>query len=163
MLSGREVRAEIAVTVTAIAGAAFFFVEGRTLKPGVFEPIGPGAVPMGVAVLTIVLALAVMAERVLRAPAPARNYDEAASTSPPAAIERWPVMLGIAAITAAYVSGMHLGLVGYRIATVAYLAAAVLLAAEDRVKALPWAIGLGAAFGLGLDHVFRSILVTDLP
>ena len=100
---------------------------------------------------------------VLRAPAPARNYDEAASTSPPAAIERWPVMLGIAAITAAYVSGMHLGLVGYRIATVAYLAAAVLLAAEDRVKALPWAIGLGAAFGLGLDHVFRSILVTDLP
>lgn len=163
MSRGREIRAEIVVAVVVIATAAVFFVEGGKLKPGVFEPIGPGAVPMGVAVLTILLALGVLIERVWRSRSRAAAHEADIAAVADSLDERWIATLALSAITVFYIAAMHLGFVGYRIATIAYLVLAILVAAERRLHALPWAIGLSLLFGVGLDYLFRHVLVTDLP
>lgn len=153
-----ERRAETALALIAIALSGLFLFEGAKLKPGVFEPIGPGAVPMGVAVATIVLSLLTLLARYRAAPLPPQP-DEAA----PAQRERWLLMLGVAALTVAYAVLLHAGAVRYGYATVAYLLASFLLVSDRVRQDLPWAIGLALAFGLGLDFVFRYLLVADLP
>lgn len=150
-----EVRAETALALLSIALAAFFLAEGSTLKPGVFEPIGPGAVPMGVAVVTIVLgALVLLARARARRPAVAEVG---------AAAEDWPLTLGVGAVTLAYCLALHLGVLRYGIATTVYVVVAIVLLAPQRRSALPWAAGIGAVTGFGLDLIFRHLLVADLP
>ena len=161
MSDTREVIAETAAMAISIAAAVLVIAEGRTLKPGVFEPIGPGAVPMGVAAVTIALALVILLQRIWRS-ARARSVGSTATTAPDEA-ELWLTMLAVLAVTIAYVGAMHWTLVGYRVGTVAFLAATILLAAEDRRRALPWALATAVVFGVALDYVFRHILVTDLP
>lgn len=164
MAGGQVIRAEIAVVVVSTAAATVFLVAGAKLRPGLFEPIGPSAIPMGVAVLTILLAIGVLIERAwqLRSHA-AADAVEPVSTGAPGLGERWIDTLALSAITLAYVAAMHLGLAGYRVATIVYLVLAILVAAERRLRALPWAIGLSVLFGAGLDYVFRHVLITDLP
>jgi Tripartite tricarboxylate transporter TctB family len=159
-MDASERRAETALALIAIALSALFLFEGAKLKPGVFEPIGPGAVPMGVAVITIVLSLLVLRARWRAAPAQRSPDADAAGMTPP---ERWMLMLGVAVLTLVYAALLHAGAVRYGTATVVYLLATFLLL-SDRVRDdLPWAIGLALAFGLGLDYVFRHLLVADLP
>ncbi len=157
-MDASESRAETALALIAIALSALFLFEGTKLKPGVFEPIGPGAVPMGVAVLTIILSLLVLHAR-WRAAAPLAGPGDAQAALP----ERWLLLLGVAALTLVYAALLHAGLVRYGYATVVYLLALFLLM-SDRVRHdLSWAIALALAFGLGLDYVFRYLLVADLP
>lgn len=154
-----ERRAETALALIAIALSGLFLFEGAKLKPGVFEPIGPGAVPMGVAVATIILSLLVLFARMRGAAAP----QEPAGADAPAHAERWLLMLGVAALTLVYTALLQAGVVRYGYATVAYLLATFLLMSDRVRQDLPWAIGLALAFGLGLDFVFRYLLVADLP
>jgi len=72
-------------------------------------------------------------------------------------------MLGMAALTLVYAAMLHAGLVRYGYVTVVYLLATFLLMSDRVRQDLPWAIGLALAFGLGLDYVFRHLLVADLP
>ncbi len=157
-MDASESRAETALALIAIALSALFLFEGTKLKPGVFEPIGPGAVPMGVAVLTIILSLLVLHARWRFAPEPLDAAD-----SPVAMPERWLLMLGVSALTLVYGALLHAGLVRYGYATVVYLLAMFLLMSDRLRQDLPWAIGLSLAFGMGLDYVFRYLLVADLP
>lgn len=157
-MDASERRAETAMALIAIALSALFLFEGAKLEPGRFEPIGPGAVPMGVAVVTIVLSLLVLFARVRGAPAQAdAPGDEQAHP------ERWLLMLGMAALTLVYAAVLQAGLARYGTVTVVYLLACFLLMSDRVRQDLPWAIGLALAFGLGLDYVFRYLLVADLP
>lgn len=157
-MNASESRAETALALIAIALSALFLFEGAKLKPGVFEPIGPGAVPMGVAVITIVLSLLVLFAR-RRVAAATVGTDDGQTPLP----ERWVLMLGVALLTLVYVALLQSGSVRYGHATVVYLLATFLLL-SDRVRHdLPWAVALALVFGLGLDYVFRHLLVADLP
>jgi hypothetical protein len=153
-----ESRAETALAWIAIALSALFLFEGAKLKPGVFEPIGPGAVPMGVAVITIVLSLLVLLARWRAGAAPAGPDDGSAALP-----ERWLLMLGVSALTLVYAALLHFGAVRYGYATVAYLLITFLVLSDRARQDLPWAVGLALVFGLGLDYVFRHLLVADLP
>ncbi len=150
-----EARAETAVSLLAIALAAWFLAEGSTLKPGVFEPIGPGAVPMGVAVFTIVLSVMVMMSR-LRVWRRAGGAEDRAG-------EDWALTLGVSAFTIGYCVVLNLGLLRYGLVTAAYLALVIVVMAPQRRAALPWAVAIGLVTGFGLDHIFRHLLVADLP
>jgi hypothetical protein len=157
-MDDHERRAESVLALIAIALSVLFLFEGAKLKPGVFEPIGPGAVPMGVAVITIVLSLLVLLAR-RRSGVPVAGAGDAT----PAAAERWVLLLGMAALTLVYAALLQSGTVRYGTATVAYLLISFLLL-SDRVRHdLPWALALALVFGLGLDYVFRYLLVADLP
>ncbi len=157
-MDASEGRAETALALIAIALSGLFLFEGVKLKPGVFEPIGPGAVPMGVAVLTIVLSLLVLFARWRGAPV-APGPDDGQVVVP----ERWLLLLGVAALTLVYAALLQAGLVRYGYATVVYLLATFLLMSDRVRQDLPWAVGLALAFGLGLDYIFRYLLVADLP
>lgn len=157
-MDNSESRAETALALIAIALSALFLFEGVKLKPGVFEPIGPGAVPMGVAVITFVLSLLVLFAR-WRSAAATAGPDDGHSALP----ERWLLILGVAALTLVYAALLQTGAVRYGYATVVYLLITFLVL-SDRVRHdLPWAVALALVFGLGLDYVFRHLLVADLP
>jgi len=149
-----EARAETTVALLAIALAGWFLAEGSTLKPGVFEPIGPGAVPMGVAVVTLILALLVLLAR-MRQP---RSTADGAAVA-----EDWAQTLGVGAITLGYCAVLQLGVLRYGLVTAIYLALVIIVMAPQRRTALPWALGIGVVTGFGLDAIFRHLLVADLP
>ncbi|MFM1856627.1 MAG: Tripartite tricarboxylate transporter TctB family [Pseudomonadota bacterium] len=149
-----EARAEAAVALLTIALSAWFLAEGSTLKPGVFEPIGPGAVPMGVAAVTLILALLVLLARM----------RQSRSTADGAAVaEEWAQTLGVGAITLGYCALLQFGVLRYGLVTAIYLAIVIVVMAPQRRAALPWALGIGVATGFGLDAIFRHLLVADLP
>lgn len=150
-----EARAETSVALLAIALAGWFLAEGSTLKPGVFEPIGPGAVPMGVAVVTIVLGVMVMVSRL--------RVWRRAGVGEDRAGEDWALTLGVSALTIVYCVVLNLGLLRYGLVTAIYLALVIVGMAPQRRTALPWAVGIGLVTGFGLDHIFRHLLVADLP
>lgn len=149
-----EARAEAAIALLSIALSAWFLAEGSTLKPGVFEPIGPGAVPMGVAAVTLVLAVLVLLARMRQSRSPAAGSSSA---------EDWPLTLGVGAMTLGYCAVLHFGVLRYGLVTAVYLALVIVVMAPQRRTALPWAAGIGLVTGFGLDAIFRHLLVADLP
>jgi len=97
-------------------------IEGVKLTPGEFEPIGPGAVPMCVAVVTVVLSLLMFLGRWRRSSTDAASalpLEEAAQTAP----KRWGLMLSASALTLVYAGVLQIGVVRYGYATVVYLLA----------------------------------------
>lgn len=153
-----EKRAETILAWLAIALSALFLAEGAKLKPGVFEPIGPGAVPMGVAVVTIVLSVLVLVGRMRRPQAQA-----AVEAGLEGGREQWGLLAAISALTLVYAAVLQSGLARYGVVTVVYLLASFLVVSGQVRRDLPWAVALAVAFGLGLDYVFRHLLVADLP
>jgi putative tricarboxylic transport membrane protein len=151
----RTHRAAIATALFVIAVAAAFLVDGWSLKPGIFEPIGSGTVPNGVAVIVIALGLGVLWEAVrgLR-----REGDAAEAQG-----ERWLRPAAAFAWTIVYAFGPSTGAVRYQWATLVYLPVTVLILAERPRKAVPWAAAIGIVLAFGLDYLFRRVLVTDLP
>ncbi len=157
-----EARAETALALLAIALSVLFLFEGAKLKPGVFEPIGPGAVPMGVAVVTIVLSLIVLIGR-WRASATADAGPDSTRDGEQMLPENWRLMIAVSSLTVAYTVVLHMGLVRFGWVTAVYLLMSFLLVAGRVRQPLPWALALSLGFGLGLDYVFRHLLVADLP
>lgn len=157
-----EKRAETILAWLAIALSALFLVEGAKLKPGVFEPIGPGAVPMGVAVVTIILSVLVLVGRWRR------SLKQVAADAPHVGAqapqrEQWGLLAAMAALTLVYAAVLQSGVARYGVITVVYLLATFLVVSGQPRRDFAWAVALAVAFGLGLDYVFRFLLVADLP
>ena len=150
----RAHRSAVGVAVICVAVAAAFLVDGWSLKPGTFEPIGSGTVPNGIACIVIALALAVGGQAIqgLRRSEAARVQDE-----------RWFRTVAAFAWTAAYALVLSTGAVRYQWATAVYGPVLVMILADRPLRILRWAAPLGIALAFGLDYVFRRILVTDIP
>ena len=153
-----EKRAETILAWLAIALSALFLVEGARLKPGVFEPIGPGAVPMGVAVVTIVLSVLVLVGRMRRPQTQAALEGSQAGGG-----EQWGLLAAVSVLTLVYAAVLQSGLARYGVVTVVYLLVSFLVVSGQVRRDLSWAVALAVVFGLGLDYVFRHLLVADLP
>jgi hypothetical protein len=146
--------AEIAVSVLTIAIAALFLWDARRYSASPFEPIGSGAVPAGVAAAALVLSAIMLTQAVrgLLAPRLAAAPQE--------------LTLRVAAtflLTVGYTALLATGRVRYAFATVAFVALGVLVIAEQPRRLAPWAVGIALVLGLGLDFVFRTIFVTNIP
>jgi hypothetical protein len=53
--------------------------------------------------------------------------------------------------------------VRYAFATIAFVALGVLVVAEAPRRLAAWAAAVALALGFGLDYVFRTIFVTNIP
>jgi hypothetical protein len=143
------------MALLAIAIAAAFLYDGRNLAPGVLEPVGPGTIPNATCALVIALALAMLARTMWGVAG-----DQAGASVPG---ERWRDLAVLTVTVVAYVIVLGFGLVRYSIATALFLVLSIVWLAEHRRRALPGAVVVGLVLGMGLDYVFRHILVTDLP
>lgn len=161
-MADSESWAESLMAWLAIALSVFFLYEGTKLKPGVFEPIGPGAVPMGVAVATIILSVLVLIAR-WRKPFAQSAAEAALDGAAESQREQWGLLAAVSALTLVYAAVLHAGVVRYGVVTVVYLLATFLVVSGQVRRDLPWAVALAVTFGLGLDYVFRHLLVADLP
>jgi hypothetical protein len=150
--------AEILIALLAIVLSGAFLVDGRKLGPGVFEPIGSGAVPGGVAWITIALAALALVQAVR----PRRQETQGIQETQGLPEHGLRAVL-VFAWTCLYALVLSSGMVRYQWATLLFLPVAILIASDDRRAALPYAAGLGAVLAFGLDYVFRRLLVADIP
>ena len=109
---------------------------------------------MGVAAVTLVLAVFVLL---------ARMRQSRSTVEGVAAGEDWPLTWGVSAVTLGYCVVLHLGVLRYGLVTALYLVAVIVSMAPQRRAALPWAASIGLVTGVGLDIIFRYLLVADLP
>ena len=96
-----------------------------------------------------------------------RNTADTAAIKPPSdtagftpAIGRTVICLGL---TILYVAVLSLGRVDFRIATIAFVALAVLVLVERKLQTFPKIALLAQSAGFGLHYVFTQLLVIDLP
>jgi TRAP-type C4-dicarboxylate transport system permease small subunit len=151
----RRIRyAEVFVSLLTIAIAALFLWDARRYTASPFEPVGSGAIPAGVAIASIVLGglMLVQATRHLLADKRSGDVQE----------------LGLRVLAAFLLSVLYAvvlasGWVRYAFATAVFFVLAVLVLAERPKPLLPWTLGLGAVLGFGLDHIFRTVFVTNIP
>jgi hypothetical protein len=151
----RQIRfAEIAVSLTTIAMAAVFLWDARRYPASPFEPIGSGAVPIGVAGAALVLSaiMLVQAARRLLADGVVEQRQELGLR-----------VLGAFLLTVLYTVVLASGWLRYAYATALFFALAVLVLAERPRPLAPWTLGLAAILGFGLDHLFRNLFVTNIP
>ncbi|MGK7864939.1 tripartite tricarboxylate transporter TctB family protein [Falsiroseomonas sp. E2-1-a4] len=144
----------LAVFVTGLAALLWF--EAEKLPPPFFDPLGSAAVPQGIAVILLVLAALValragigLAQRKPRVPAEYRARPD--------------VAVGIVLLTIGYVGVMQARLVGFELASVAFvaLASALLGLFERRIMLIGLLIAL--VLGFGGTWLFTGFFYIDLP
>jgi Tripartite tricarboxylate transporter TctB family len=146
--------AEIFVSLLAIAVSALFLWDARRYPASPFEPVGSGAIPAGVAVASIVLGGLMLMQATRQLLADDGSVDRQ---------ELGLRVLGTFLLSVLYAAILASGWVRYAFATAAFFVFAVLILAERPKPLLPWTLGLGAVLGFGLDYVFRTIFVTNIP
>ncbi len=151
----RRIRlAEIAVSLVTIAFAGLFLWDARRYPPSPFEPVGSGAIPAGVAAAALALSGIMLVQA-------ARQF--LAETATEERQELGLRVLGAFLLTVLYAAVLASGWVRYAFATAAFFVLAVLVLAERPKPLLPWTLALGAFLSIGLDYLFRTIFVTNIP
>jgi hypothetical protein len=151
-----------AVIVMALGGIAI--VEGLSIRPSRFDPLGPGAVPAMIGAALCVLAAAVLLSTVtsLRIGDGARLFtgleDEAGSEP-----LLWRRALATFVTTHGYVALLELRVFGYLAATFAYTACLLLLLGRRDARGIAIALATAAVTAVALDAIFRRLLSIDLP
>ena len=161
---GRTKGPDIAFAIVVMAIGAVTIVEGLSIRPSRFDPLGPGAVPALIGATLCVLAGAVLLSTVtsLRIGDGARLFtgleDEAGSEP-----LLWQRALATFVTTLAYVAVLELRLVGYIGATFAYTALLLLLLGRRDARGAAIALVTAAVTAGALDTIFRRLLSIDLP
>ncbi len=153
-MSRRTRTAEMFIAFVTVSVSGLFLWDARRYAPSPFEPIGSGAVPGGVAAAGLALGGVMLAQAV-------RGWRSTAAGE--ARPELGLRVLAAFILTAAYAAILATGWVRYSYATAFFFLAGVLVIAEQPRRLLPWAAGLAALLGFGLDYVFRTIFVTNIP
>jgi hypothetical protein len=161
MSDGSSPRTEIGVALFLIVACAAVLWESRRLPPGVFEPLGSAPIPRATAAIVIALCLIVMAGAV-RKLRRAIGGDAAEQPRPP--YEPRPLdAAAVLALTCVYIAVMQFRLVGFAVATAAFLFLAVGLLMRFRPRTLPVAAAIGLIMGFGCQYLFTRVFVVDLP
>ena len=155
---------DIAFAIVVMALGAVSIVEGLSIRPARFDPLGPGAVPAMIGVALCILAGAVLLSTAtsLRIGDGARLFtgleDEAGSEP-----LLWQRALAVFVTTLAYVAVLELRLVGYLGATFAYTAFLLLVLGRRDARGTAIALVTAAVTAGLLDTIFRRLLSIDLP
>lgn len=146
--------------VLMIVAAFAYFEAGKAVPPTSYEPLGPAAVPQGLAVLILILS-AIMVARA------AREYGRVKSATrggdAPAYQPRYDLAAIAAALTVIYVLLFGLHIMSFRWATVLFLTALCMLLNRFRPRQIPISLAVAVAFGFGIHYLFTRVFVVGLP
>ncbi|WP_372624134.1 tripartite tricarboxylate transporter TctB family protein [Falsiroseomonas sp.] len=136
--------------------AAVIWMEAAKVPPPFFDPLGSAAVPEGIAIVLVVLAAIVALRAVLGMP-------ERAGKGAIGFRARPDIAIGIFLLAVAYVGVMQLGLLGFELATIAFLAAASALLGRFERRAMLFGLAIALVLGVGGTWLFTGFFYIDLP
>lgn len=164
--NGRERRMDIASAIVVLVIAIVAFTISLREPPAHYDPLGPGAVPMVVAISLCALGLILLARAAM-----GLRIGQAAQSliggldADDSAID-YPLRPGLAAFayasTAAYVATIGLD-VPFFWATFAFLAGVGLAMARMRRPLIYWVLCASLAGTFIVEYLFRIVLLVPLP
>lgn len=162
---GRARRIDAAAAGLLMAVAAAFFSAAWREPVALYDPLGPGTAPLWVSVFLFAMA-ALLFLRSLRGLAVGQSSQSLILGLDGAQPEDYRLRPDLAAIgylaTAAYAGSIAIGL-PFLWSTMAFLAGLGCALADFRPRPSAWAIATGIAGALAIDHLFRRILLVNLP
>ncbi|HEV7268916.1 MAG TPA: tripartite tricarboxylate transporter TctB family protein [Falsiroseomonas sp.] len=154
--ASRTPRADFGLAGFVLLFAAVIWMEAAKVPPPFFDPLGSAAVPQGIAIVFAVLAAIVALRAVLGLPD--RVGRGVAGFRP-----RPDIAIGILVLAIAYVGVMQLRLIGFELATIAFLAvASALLGRFDR-RVMLLGLLIALVLGVGGTWLFTGFFYIDLP
>ena len=152
-------KSPVADTMLAVATCLFAGVvwwQATKIPPPFFDPLGSAAVPNAIALILLVLALIMLLRAALAWPWLATG--ETAEYRP-----RPDLAVGIVVLCVAYVAAMHLRLVGFENATIAFLVAAAALLGRLERRTMVLGVGVALLMGFGTTWLLTRFFYIDLP
>ncbi len=155
----------LAASVVIVVGGVAF-VAGWREPPAVYDPLGPGAVPMAAALALLALGFALLVRALLGLHIGQATQSLIGGLDASAGDAGYPLRPGLAAFafaaTAAYVAAIWLN-VPFFLSTFVFLAILGLAMARMRRPLIYWVIGVALTATAAIEHVFRKILLVALP
>lgn len=152
----RMPRADVALALGVGAFSALLLVEAEKIPPPFFDPLGSAAVPRGVAVVLLALAVIVFLRALAARPWPARPEPEGYRPRPDVAV-------AIALLAVAYIAVMELELLGFRDATIAFVALASAVLGRLSPRIVLTGLLVAVVVGFGGKYLFTHVLFIALP
>ena len=143
--------AGFALTMIVVCGAVYW--ASLDLPEAVLEPIGPAVFPRVVSALLAVLSAAVLVGALRR-----RSTTAAPATEP----RPW-LAAATVALTVLYLGVMEVEMLGFRDATIAYLAILGAMLVDFAVRRLAFVAAIAVVLGIGTHYVFTRLFFIDLP
>ena len=134
-----------------VCGAVYW--ASLDLPEAVLEPIGPAVFPQVVSAILAALSLGVLMGALRR---------RAGRTNPSVVPRPW-LAAATVALTVVYLAVMELELLGFRDATIVYLAVLGALLVDFAARKLPLVAGIAVVLGIGTHYVFTRLFFIDLP
>lgn len=162
----RRVLPDLAFALFCLLVAVVMYLEARKLPDSPFDPLGPGSVPMMVAGLLGVLALALLGRLALGLDvgSAAQSLITGMSSAEPPTHRRRPITAIVGyAMTIAYVAVMHLDWLDFFWATLIYMAALGFLLLPRTRRAWIITLVIAVVSAASMQYVFTRILFIDLP
>jgi hypothetical protein len=143
-----------------LAGSVLIYGLSLSLPAASFEPIGPATFPRAISVIMGLLSLGTLY----------LSFEKPSDAAPPVGAEpgtgrddKVGLTLASLALLIAYVGVMDWGLIGYRIATIAFLFGLGVLLLGLRPLRVAIAAVIALAISFGTHFVFTSFMYIDLP
>ena len=154
-------RIEIGLGVFLIAFSAVIYVGTLSLPAPKFEPLGSAALPAILSGIMAALSLVMIVRAALLMKA-AKPKDPA--TQGQGGIRRYP---GLAAVilllTVVFVAVMDLGIAGFTVAGIGYVALTVFFLNHRNMKKLPWIVIFAVLIVVSSNQIFTRLFYIDLP
>lgn len=144
--------ARAVVALLFLAGSVLVYLLSLSLPEASFEPIGPATFPRTISVIMFLLSAGTLYLAFEKSPAPAPESDERVGLTVVSLI-----------LLVAYIAVMDYELIGYRLATVAFLFALGVLLLGVKPLRIAIAAAIALAIGLGTHFVFTRFMYIDLP
>lgn len=152
----RAPRADMALAIVVGAFAALLLWEADKIPPPFFDPLGSAAVPNGVALVLAVLSAIVLVRALLALPWPPRPDSVGYRVRP-------DIALGIALAAVLYVAAMDFEVLGFRTATILFVAVASALLGRFHLKMSLIGVLVAIVVGVGGMYLFTQVFFIALP
>jgi hypothetical protein len=158
--------ADAAFAITVLVVAFVTWREASRLAPAPFDSLGPKTFPIALAILLAALALLLLARLALRRRVGAARTSLILGIGDPTPSD-YALRPGLAflafAATLAYALALSLPGIGFRLATIGFLAVLGIALGPMTPRAIVTAIAIAVIGGAGTDYLFRRVFVVDLP
>ncbi|GAB5377315.1 MAG: hypothetical protein AcusKO_37770 [Acuticoccus sp.] len=149
-------RADVALALSVGGFAALLLWEADKIPPPFFDPLGSAALPNAIALVMAVLATIVLLRAVAAHPFPAL-------VRPTDYRPRPDIALGIVILALAYVAAMEYGVLGFRAATVLFVALACALLGRLQPRIALVGVLVALVVGFGGAYIFTNVFFIALP
>ena len=157
-----EARAELILALCIMALSAAIWIAADRLPPPIFDPLGSAAVPKLVASLVMVLAVAMLVQR-LRGNADRGAVPDPGEPTEAAAPLRPGIAVGAFAAIAACPAVMEAGLLGFRETAFVFILALGGILSRFSRRTMTILVPTAALLAAGLAWLFGGRLYIDLP